>query len=62
MQVHESLTEVRPQVISVDAHSKVYAGDVLTPRVLVSIHGKPVPVPNREALVHLQFRRYAGCA
>jgi hypothetical protein len=61
MQTNESLTEVRRPAITIDAHPKVHAGDVLQPRVLVSIHGEPVPVPDRDALVHLQFRRYAGC-
>jgi hypothetical protein len=61
MQRNESLTEVNQPVIPVDTHRKVHAGDVIEPRVLVSIHGEPVPVPDRDALVHLQFRRYAGC-
>lgn len=30
-------------------------------RELTSIHGKPVPIPDPVALVHLQFRRFAGC-
>jgi hypothetical protein len=61
MQRNESLTEVRRLVITFVAHRKVHTGDVLQPRVLVSIHGEPVPIPDRDALVHLQFRRYAGC-
>jgi hypothetical protein len=61
MQRNESLTEVNQPVIPVDTHRKVHAGDVIEPRVLVSIHGEPVSVPDRDALVHLQFRRYAGC-
>jgi len=61
MQRNESLIEVRSPLITVDAHHKVYAGDVLKPRALLSIHGEPVPIPDRDALVHLQFRRYAGC-
>jgi peroxiredoxin len=28
---------------------------------LATIQGKPVQIPNPEQLVHLQFRRYAGC-
>lgn len=28
---------------------------------LVTIHGKPVRIPDPHLLVHLQFRRYAGC-
>jgi peroxiredoxin len=36
-------------------------GDVLTRRELVAIQGDPVQIPDPERLVHLQFRRYAGC-
>jgi peroxiredoxin len=30
-------------------------------RELVTIRGEPVQIPQPEQLVHLQFRRYAGC-
>ncbi|WP_018349327.1 peroxiredoxin-like family protein [Longispora albida] len=30
-------------------------------RVLTDIHGRPVPVPDPGGLVHIQFRRFAGC-
>ena len=36
-------------------------GDVVRRHELVTIHGKPVRLPDPEHLVHLQFRRYAGC-
>jgi peroxiredoxin len=36
-------------------------GDVLSRHELVTIHGRAVPVPDPNQLVHLQFRRYAGC-
>ena len=36
-------------------------GDVLQRRELVDIHGDPVRIPDPQWLVHLQFRRYAGC-
>ncbi len=36
-------------------------GDVVRRRELVNIHGHPVRIPDTERLVHLQFRRYAGC-
>lgn len=29
--------------------------------LLTDIHGEPVPLPDPERLVHLQFRRFAGC-
>lgn len=35
-------------------------GDVVRPLELTTIHGKPVGIPG-ERLLHLQFRRYAGC-
>jgi peroxiredoxin len=43
------------------AMTKVSVGDVLDGRELTSIHGEPVPLPEPSRLVHLQFRRYAGC-
>jgi peroxiredoxin len=41
--------------------TRVNVGDVLTHRELVTIHGDPVRIPEAQRLVHLQFRRYAGC-
>ncbi len=36
-------------------------GDVVRRRELVNIHGHSTRIPDTERLVHLQFRRYAGC-
>lgn len=36
-------------------------GETLPARMLHDIAGRPVPVPDPERLVHLQFRRFAGC-
>ncbi|WP_203335466.1 peroxiredoxin-like family protein [Nocardioides limicola] len=36
-------------------------GAIIEPRTLTTITGEEVAVPAAEALVHLQFRRYAGC-
>jgi peroxiredoxin len=36
-------------------------GDLIRNRELVTIHGTRIPLPDPERLVHLQFRRYAGC-
>jgi peroxiredoxin len=36
-------------------------GDLLAPRQLTSMSGDAVPVPDADQLVHLQFRRFAGC-
>ena len=41
--------------------TQLNVGDVVSRHELVTIHGKPVHVPDPEHLVHLQFRRYAGC-
>jgi peroxiredoxin len=41
--------------------TEVNVGDLLKHRELLTIHGEPVQVPEPERLVHLQFRRYAGC-
>jgi peroxiredoxin len=36
-------------------------GDTVRRRELSNIHGNTVRIPDIERLVHLQFRRYAGC-
>jgi peroxiredoxin len=41
--------------------NEVKAEDVLNRRELVDIHGDLVQLPDLRRLVHLQFRRYAGC-
>jgi peroxiredoxin len=41
--------------------TEVKVGDVLNRCELVTIYGKPVQLPEPQRLMHLQFRRYAGC-
>lgn len=41
--------------------TRIAAGENLTYRELTSIHGNPVPLPDADRQVHLQFRRYSGC-
>jgi peroxiredoxin len=41
--------------------SQLSTGDTVAPRVLTTIRSEAVPVPESGLLVHLQFRRYAGC-
>ena len=41
--------------------TQLNVGDRIGRHDLVTIHGKPAPLPDPEHLVHLQFRRYAGC-
>ncbi|MCV7090787.1 peroxiredoxin-like family protein [Mycobacterium interjectum] len=36
-------------------------GGVVAPRELATASGEAVPVPDPDRLVHLQFRRFAGC-
>jgi hypothetical protein len=36
-------------------------GAIVTRRELAAVHGGTVPVPDPDRLVHLQFRRFAGC-
>ncbi|MEV6053107.1 peroxiredoxin-like family protein [Streptomyces sp. NPDC052107] len=36
-------------------------GSQLGPRALTPVSGPPLPVPDPDGLVHLQFRRFAGC-
>jgi peroxiredoxin len=37
------------------------AGDIVRRHDLTTIHERPARLPDAERLVHLQFRRYAGC-
>jgi peroxiredoxin len=41
--------------------SHVQPGSVITARELTAVSGEPVTVPDDGRLVHLQFRRFAGC-
>ncbi|MQA85261.1 MAG: redoxin domain-containing protein [Streptosporangiales bacterium] len=41
--------------------TEVHVGEVLNRLELATIHGEPVRIPEPQRLVHLQFRRYAGC-
>ena len=41
--------------------TEVNVGNLLKHRGLLTIQGEPVQIPEPDRLVHLQFRRYAGC-
>lgn len=41
--------------------NKIQVGSVLGKNTLVTAESKPVPIPDAKNLVHLQFRRFAGC-
>ena len=41
--------------------TRMNVGQVLSRYELVTIHGDPVQIPEPQRLMHLQFRRYAGC-
>src|ERR1043165_5031179 len=38
-----------------------YANEEIAMRMFEAVQGEQVPVPDPERLVHLQFRRFAGC-
>jgi peroxiredoxin len=40
---------------------KIRPGEMIAPLQHVTIHGKTVSVPDHQQLIHLQFRRFAGC-
>jgi hypothetical protein len=40
---------------------RLSTGDTIAPRTLTTIRDEAVLVPDPDHLVHLQFRRYAGC-
>jgi peroxiredoxin len=42
-------------------HHGQLSGQTITGRTLRDIHDHPVRIPDSERIVHLQFRRYAGC-
>jgi peroxiredoxin len=41
--------------------SRVAAGSVIAARDLVTVTGTTFPLPDHDLIVHLQFRRFAGC-
>ena len=41
--------------------SKIKVGDVLHERVLETVRGDQLVIPDSSRLTHLQFRRFAGC-
>ena len=41
--------------------SHIPAGTIVNRRELLTIHSRRIRVPDREHIVHLQFRRFAGC-
>ena len=43
------------------ARTRIEPGASVAAEVLTSVQGNVVSVPARDALVHLQFRRFAGC-
>ncbi len=42
-------------------NNRIHPGASIQPRQLVTIHSAAIEVPNRQRLLHLQFRRFAGC-
>lgn len=40
---------------------KIHTGQQIAPLELTAITGEPIRIPDPDLLVHLQFRRFAGC-
>ena len=40
---------------------KIQVGKIIGKNTLVTAESKPVPIPDAKNLIHLQFRRFAGC-
>lgn len=47
--------------MAVSEGRRLQPGAVIPPRSLVSITGEWIEVPDARGLIHLQFRRFAGC-
>jgi peroxiredoxin len=41
--------------------SRIHVGQVIGKRTLANTDSRSVPIPDERRLVHLQFRRFAGC-
>lgn len=41
--------------------TRISSGAIIRQRELVTIHSEAIRIPDKEKLVHLQFRRFAGC-
>jgi peroxiredoxin len=48
-------------VLASRTSERLEAGDIIERRALVAVSGETVILPDPERLVHLQFRRFAGC-
>jgi hypothetical protein len=44
-----------------EAHAKLDGSDTIIRRTLAGVSGEPISIPDSHRLVHLQFRRFAGC-
>jgi hypothetical protein len=43
------------------SQNRIQPGAVLEPRELMTVHSECIRIPDRQQLVHLQFRWFAGC-
>ena len=55
---HEPAAPGHPELAR---HRRLHPGSVVGPRELSAISGAAVRLPDPERLIHLQFRRFAGC-
>jgi peroxiredoxin len=51
----------RKKEVIMKTNNRVQVGAVLEPRELVTIHSECVRIPDQHQLIHLHFRRFAGC-
>lgn len=55
------VVEKNERKVSMTKRAKVGEGSVVAPQELCAVSGATVPIPDPDQLVHLQFRRFAGC-
>ncbi len=47
--------------VHITSSNRIQKGQVVKPHELVTIHSERIRIPDSRQLVHLQFRRFAGC-
>jgi len=47
--------------ITMRPNSRIQAGAVVESQTLLAIHSESILIPDQRQLIHLQFRRFAGC-
>jgi len=47
--------------ITMEPNSRIQAGAIVKSQTLLTIHSESILIPDQRRLIHLQFRRFAGC-